>query len=68
MQPVLGPKSLVLHPSRQIRPQTGLKGLKIRLACPLLAPLALALSPRRPILGLVDFAKEVLLDLSLIHI
>jgi len=38
-------------------------GLKIRPVCPLLAPLALDLSPRRPILGLVDLAKEVLQDL-----
>ena len=63
MRPDLGPKSLVLHPSRNIRPEKGLKGLTIRSACPLLAHLALALSPRRPILGLVDLEKEVLGDL-----
>jgi len=64
MLPVLGPKSLVLHPSRQIRPKKGLMELKIRPVCPLFVPFALAVSPRRPILGLVDLAKEVLLDLT----
>jgi len=63
MRPVSGPKSLILHPNRQIRPKKGLEGLKIRPVCPLLAPLALVLSPRRSILGLVDLAKEVLLNL-----
>ena len=63
MRPVLDPKSVVLHPSRQTRPKKGLKGIKIRPVCPPLAPLALVVSPRRPIFGLVDLAKEVLLDL-----
>jgi len=37
MRLVLGPKSLVLHTSRQIRPKKGLKGFKKGHVCSLLA-------------------------------